>query len=111
MRYEKLSLLRSTRRSQALTATESALSDALYEEYCSRPQHASRLTRSLKASLRAAANSVARHGLPPNRNQRLAYRRWKKQRARELAIAIYGDPNALSTQELIYRELGRFPKP
>jgi hypothetical protein len=93
--------LRSPRRSQGLTASEQILSDALYQEYCSRPQHVNRLTRSLKASLRAAANSVAKHGLPPNRNQRLAYRRWKKQRKRELAIAIYGDPNAKTTAELI----------
>ena len=75
-----------------LTAEEQRISDRMFTEYCSRPQHRDRLTAPLVAALRAAANRYAKHGNPPNRNQRLAYRRWKKQRKRELAIAIYGDP-------------------
>lgn len=84
-----------------LTATEQCRSDELFREYLSRPQHRNRLTKELIASLRAAANSVARHGNPPNPQARLAYRMHKKRRARQLAIAIYGDPNAKTTQELI----------
>jgi hypothetical protein len=92
-RLSKLISLRSTRCSP-LTREEYLRADALYAEYCSRPQHRNRLTKCLKASLRAAANSVARHGLPPGYNARLAYRMHKKRRAKQLAIAIYGDPTA-----------------
>jgi hypothetical protein len=84
-----------------LTPEQAQLSDALFTEYCARPQHANRLTSQLIASLRAAANSVARHGNPPNPQARLAYRMHKKRRAKLLAIAIYGDPNAKTTAELI----------
>jgi hypothetical protein len=44
------------------------------------------------ASLCAAASRVAQHGPPPNPQQRLAYRRWKKQRRREAMLREYGDP-------------------
>ena len=79
-------------RSRRNTETESLLADTLYYEYCSRPKHRNRLTQSLRAALRAAANRVARHGPPPNYNQRLAYRMHKKRRAKLAAIALYGDP-------------------
>ncbi len=65
------------------------------------------MTRYLRASLRAAANSVARNGLPPRYNARLAYRMHKKRRAKQLALAIYGDPLAESTATLIAREQKR----
>jgi hypothetical protein len=92
-----------------LTADERQRSDELFADYCARPQHCFRLTRTLIAALRAAANRVARHGMPPNRNARLAYRMHKKRRARELAIAIYGDPNAPDTATLIRRAEGCSP--
>jgi len=85
-----------------LTREESLLSDRIYAEYCDRPQHRYRLTRYLKASLRAAANRYARYGLPPRYNQRLAYRMHKKRRAKALAIAIYGDP---ATAKLLARDV------
>jgi hypothetical protein len=44
------------------------------------------------AAFVAAASRVAQHGPPPNYNQRLAYRRWKKQRRREAMLREYGDP-------------------
>jgi hypothetical protein len=109
MNHQKVLRLRSLR-SRPLTASEYRLADELYADYCSRPQHVNRLTQRLRAALRAAANSVARHGLPPNRNARLAYRMHKKRRAKQLAIAIYGDPNALSTQELIDLALRDVPR-
>lgn len=40
----------------------------------------------------AAATRQAIHGNPPSYNQRLAYRRWKKCRARKRMIDEYGDP-------------------
>jgi hypothetical protein len=52
------------------------------------------LPRWLKAALCAAASRVAQHGPPPNYNQRLAYRRWKRCRARKRMIEEYGDPAA-----------------
>jgi hypothetical protein len=82
------------RSAKPLTREEYLRSDELYAEYISRPQHRNRLTKTLKACLRAAANSVSRHGLPPGYNARLAYRMHKKRRAKQLAIAIYGDPLA-----------------
>lgn len=42
----------------------------------------------------ATAARQAVHGSPPNYNQRLAYRRWKKWRERKRVIAEYGDPAA-----------------
>src|SRR6516225_2434557 len=42
----------------------------------------------------AAAIRTALHGPPPSYNQRLAFRRWKKRRARLQAIEKYGDPAA-----------------
>lgn len=83
-----------SRRAPEYSQEHYRLADTLYYEYCSRPQHRDRLTKCLKASLRAAANRVARHGNPPNYNQRLAYRMHKKRRAKQLAIALYGDPTA-----------------
>jgi hypothetical protein len=82
------------RTAKPLTQEEYRRSDELFAEYCSRPQHRTRLTATLIASLRAAANRVARHGLPPSYNERLGYHSWKKRKAKALAIAIYGDPTA-----------------
>src|SRR4029077_4806515 len=90
-----------SRKARPLTEPERKRSDELFAQFCNRPEHVNRLNRCLIASLRAAANRVARHGIPPNRNQRLAYRMHKKRRAKQLAIAIYGDPNAKTTAELL----------
>ena len=73
-----------------LTPDQRAHSDRLYYEYIARPEHRDRLTVPLRASLRAAANRIARCGPPPSYNQRLGYRSWKKRRARAAAIAEYG---------------------
>jgi hypothetical protein len=51
-------------------------------------------TRWQLAALVAAASRVAQHGPPPNKQARLAYRRWKKWRVREQMTAKYGDPAA-----------------
>lgn len=40
----------------------------------------------------ATATRQAIYGNPPKYNQRLAYRKWKKWRARKLMVAEYGDP-------------------
>lgn len=90
-----------------MNTEEARLSDQLFTEFCNRPQHRNRLNRTLIASLRAAANRVARHGNPPNPQARLAYRMHKKRRAKQLAIAIYGDPMEPDTQTLIDRELAK----
>jgi hypothetical protein len=42
----------------------------------------------------ATAVRQAIHGNPPSYNQRLAYRSWKKRRARQRMIEEYGDPSA-----------------
>jgi hypothetical protein len=81
-------------RAKPYTRDECILSDQLYSEFCNRPQHRNRLTQRLCASLRAAANRVARYGNPPGYNARLAYRMHKKRKAKALALAIYGDPLA-----------------
>src|SRR5215469_543325 len=77
-----------------MTELERILSDQLFAAYCQKSKHKDRLTQWLLASLRAAANRVARHGPPPNKSQRLAYRMHKKRRAKLAAIALYGDPSA-----------------
>jgi len=82
-----------SRRAKPYSQAEYLLSDTLYDEFCNRPQHRNRLTQRLRAALRAAANRVARHGNPPGYNARLAYRMHKKRRAKQLAIALYGDPS------------------
>lgn len=89
------------RSGKPLTREQSIVSDRLFAEYCARPQHRNRLNRYLIASLRAAANRYARYGNPPNGYQRLAYRMHKKRRAKQLAIAIYGDPSEPTTQSLL----------
>lgn len=83
-----------SKRAKPLNKEEYLRADALYVAFCNRPQHRNRLTQRLRAALRAAANRVARHGNPPGYNARLAYRMHKKRRAKQLAIALYGDPKA-----------------
>ena len=75
-----------------MTSSERIESDRLYAEYCSRPQHRDRLGKRLNGCLRAAANRVAMHGNPPNRQARLAYRMHRKRRERIAMLALYGDP-------------------
>jgi hypothetical protein len=62
----------------------------LLERYLAK--HAHHMTPQRYAGCHAAAVRVALHGPPPNRQARLAYRRWKKWRARKQMIAEYGDP-------------------
>jgi hypothetical protein len=93
MEIKRLLALRSAaRHSRKLTKSEQLIADERFSEYCSRPQHASRMTCQLRAMLRAAANCVARHGNPPNRQARLAYRMHRKRRERLAMLALYGDP-------------------
>src|SRR5258708_2860226 len=89
------------RSARPLTREEYTRSDILYAEFCNRPQHRNRLTKCLRAALRAAANRVARHGNPPGYNARLAYRMHKRRRAKALALAIYGDPMAKSPRDAV----------
>ena len=89
------------RKAKPLTREEAYRSDQLFNEYCSRPQHRTRLTATLIASLRAAANSVARHGIPPQYNQRLGYRTAKRRRKKAIALAIYGNPLATCPEDAV----------
>jgi hypothetical protein len=57
-------------------------------------KHAYHMTPQIYAGCHAAATRVVLHGNPPNRQARLAYRRWKKWRARKQMIEEYGDPTA-----------------
>jgi hypothetical protein len=70
-----------------------------------RPQHASRMRPPLYAALCAAGSRVAQHG-PHRTGTRLAYRRWKKRRARQRMIEEYGDPTAPESEGLRDRTLG-----
>jgi len=68
--------------------------ESLLREYLARERHRDVVpgTRAFYHLVGAAA-SVARHGPPPTRNQRLGYRMHKKRRARLAALALYGDPS------------------
>lgn len=57
-------------------------------------KHAHHMTPQRYAACHAAAIRVALHGPPPNRQARLAYRRWKKWRASKRTIEEYGDPTS-----------------
>ena len=88
MKFDSLRL----RRDLVLTESQQLVANELFKEYCSRPQHVSRMTRLLRSSLLAAARRVAIHGNPPNRQARLAYRMHRKKRERIAMLALYGDP-------------------
>lgn len=65
----------------------------LLNEWLKRPKHANTKpgTR-MYFHLVGGAATVAINGLPPNYRQRAAYRMWKKKRAKQAVIQLYGDP-------------------
>lgn len=69
-------------------------------------KHAHHMTPQRYAACHAAATQVALHGPPPNRQARLAYRRWKKWRARKQMIEEYGDPAAPNPRGLKFEKQG-----
>jgi hypothetical protein len=86
MRYVSIQPVRFMR----LTPDERDRAERLLADYRARPKNANASFRSLCG----AAARGARHGPPPTRNQRLGYRTAKRNRARALARALYGDPTA-----------------
>ena len=78
-----------------MTPEQRAHAERLLAEYLTRPRNAGVRPGDRRFYyLCAGAATVARHGPPPTRNQRLGYRTAKRNRARAAARLLYGDPAA-----------------
>lgn len=73
-----------------LTPEQRERAEKLLTEYRARPKNANVSFFTLCGT----AATVAIHGNPPTRAQRLGYRTAKRNRARAAARALYGDPAA-----------------
>ena len=82
-------------RFRLLEPAERERAEKLLAEFLARPKHANVEIPSRQfVSLCGAVGRAIRHGPPPNRFQRLAYRSHKRRRAKAEAARLYGDPKA-----------------